>query len=191
MLEFKKEEHSYLLDGNRCPSVTEIIADAGLYGDAMGYFTDYARDRGSFVHIAIKYHIEGTLDDSTIDPVILPYLNAWKKFETDTGFISEITEGPMANESLMFAGTPDHIGKFNGFMTCIDVKTGITVFPAEQIQLAAYEILYGKPLKRFSLHLSDVGKYKLIEHKDRQDRQIFLSCLSIYQWKKNHLKRKE
>jgi len=188
MLVFNEADHSYLLNGTRFPSVTKIIVDAGLYGDGSAYFTDYSRDRGSFVHLAIKYYLEGTLDDSTIDPVILPYLNAWKKFETNTGFVSEITEQPMASESFMFAGIPDHIGKLNGLMACIDVKTGVTVFPAEQIQLAAYEILYGKPLKRFSLHLNGEEKYKLIEHKDRQDRGIFLACLSLYQWKINHLK---
>ncbi len=191
MLEFKEEDHSYWLGVCQLPSVTKIIADCGLYGDASAYFTDYSRNRGLYVHLAIKYHIDGTLDDSTIDPVILPYLNAWKKFEGDTGFISEITEEPMASEAFSFAGTPDHIGKLNGFMACVDVKTGVTVFPAEQIQLAAYEILYGKPLKRVSLHLSNEGKYKITEHKDRQDRGIFLACLSLYHWKLNNLKRKE
>ena len=31
----------------------------------------------------------------------------------------------------------------------------------------------------------DDGKYKLIEHKDRQDRQIFQAALACYQWQIN------
>ena len=49
MLTFDAEKHEYRLDGVRLPSVTQIIADAGLYGNTS-YFTDYSRDRGSFVH---------------------------------------------------------------------------------------------------------------------------------------------
>jgi hypothetical protein len=75
----------------------------------------------------------------------------------------------------------------------IDLKTSITVSPAEQLQTAAYRQLLtenrqqGIPAtSRFSLHVSSDGKYKLIEHKDRQDWPIFTAALACYQWQQNH-----
>lgn len=187
MLEFDESSHAYRIDGQFLPSVTTIIKEAGLYGNAANYFTEYARDRGSYVHRIIEWHLSGELDETTIDDSLLLYFDAWKRFELDTGFISSVTEQPMASEIHRFAGTPDHIGKLNGMMSVIDVKTGIAG-PATGIQLAAYEILYADRLKRFALQLMDTGKYKLTEFKDRQDRAIFLAALSIYHWKKNNLK---
>lgn len=188
MLEFIPESHAYKLDGQYLPSVTTIIKDMGLYGDVTTYFTDYARERGSLVHRIIEWYLSGELDEDTIDPSLAPYFAAWKRFQYETGFVSTITEQPMASEIHRFAGTPDHIGKFNGSMSVVDVKTGADN-PATGLQLAAYEILSGWRLRRYSLQLNDDGKYKLTEFKDRNDRSVFLSALACYQWKKNNLKK--
>ncbi len=189
MVEFDPMTHTYAKDGIRYPSVTEILAAEGFYGDAAAYFTEYSRDRGRFVHKIIQYHTEGVLDESTIDPVLRPYFDAWLKFERDTGFVSVICEKPMASDLYQVAGTPDHIGPLYDAEAIIDVKTGV-MNPAAQIQTAAYEILYGKHAKRFGLQLKPDGKYKLSkEYKDRTDRGVFLSALSIFQWKKINLRR--
>lgn len=188
MIEFNEERHEYIVDGIPYVSVTTVLSAMGMYGDAANYFTEYARDRGSYVHQAIEYYLRGELDEDSLDPAILPYFDAWKRFEADTGFVPDDIENALASDLYLLAGRPDLIGKVNGTMAVIDIKTSASVAPAERLQTAAYELLYGKPLKRFSLHLTGTGKYLLTEFKERQDRHFFLSCLSVYQWKKNNLK---
>lgn len=187
MIQFDPEKHEYIFKGVKFPSVTQIIADAGLYGDTS-YFTEHSRKRGKFAHRVIEYYLAGTLDEATIDPFLLPYFHAWQRFEAEAVFISDECEKVMASEIHRFAGTVDHIGHLNGHYCLIDVKTG-SPSPTHAIQTAAYGILLKhNGVKRFSLYLTDEGKYKLVEHKDRDDGKIFLSCLAVYYWKRNNLK---
>ncbi|HNS91318.1 MAG TPA: hypothetical protein PKJ72_14870 [Deltaproteobacteria bacterium] len=189
MVEFCPESHTYTCGGERFPSVTQVLADLGFYGDAVKYFTEYKRDLGSFTHKAIELYLAGELDESTLDPAILPRLNAWRKFEAETGYVSSGCEIVMASESYRFAGTVDHRGTLNDRPVIIDVKTGV-LMPATGIQLGGYEILDGTPgLKRYGLQLKEDGTYSLKEYKDRTDRGVFLSALSVYQWKQNNLRR--
>lgn len=184
-LTFNAENHEYRLDGVKIPSVTQIIDDAGLYGDTS-YFTEYSRERGSFVHKAIQFHLSGELDEDTLDPVIVPYLEAWKKFEVEAGYVSDECEAMFADTVYRYAGTVDHIGHLDGHFGIIDVKTGAPT-PATGIQLAGYEkLIKVGGAKRFALHLKDDGDYKLIEYKDRNDRNVFLAALALYYWKQNN-----
>lgn len=195
MIKFDSDTHTYTVDGIRYVSVTQVLSGLGLYGDAANWFTEEGRMRGTYVHKIIAWHLAEELDDSTVDDSLRGYFDAWKQFEADTGFVPTDTEKPLANDIYLLAGTPDHIGLFNGKYAIVDVKTSATVGAAEQLQTAGYELLYktpfNTPIKRFSLHLAKTGKYRLIEHENRQDRHIFLSCLAIYQWKKNNLKGNE
>ena len=187
---FRESDHSYMLHGVSLPSVTQIIADAGLYGNTS-YFTDYSRDRGSFVHKAIEYHLSGELSEETLDPVIVPYLDAWKRFQSEANYISDLCEERLASNVYRFAGTIDHIGYLDGHFCIIDVKTSVVASAATGIQLAGYEILLSaRGARRFALHLQDDGKYKLIEYKDRNDRNVFLAALALWGWKQNNLKGK-
>ena len=189
-LTFRESDHSYLFKGVRLPSVTQIIADAGLYGDTS-YYTDYSRDRGSFIHEAIEYHLSGELDEETLDPVIVPYLDAWKKFQAEAKYVPDSCEERLASGVYHFAGTVDHIGHMGGHFSIIDVKTSVVASAATGIQLAGYEILLSaRGARRFALHLQDDGKYKLIEYKDRNDRNVFLAALALWGWKQNNLKGK-
>lgn len=186
---FKPDTHQYFCGSVEYPSVTTVIKEAGLYGN-VAFFTDYSRDRGSFVHRIIQWHLSNELDEATIDPVLQPYFDAWLKFEKEAAYVSDVCEKAIANETYRFAGTIDHIGHLNGYFCLIDVKTGAHN-PATAIQLGGYEILVKHPgVKRYELQLMDTGKYKLTEHKNRQDRDIFIAALALYYWKANHLKGK-
>jgi hypothetical protein len=186
-VEFDAHAHVYRFRGVRYPSVTQIIADSCLYGDTS-YYTDYSRERGTYVHRVIQWHLSGELDEATIDPVILPYFKGWLRFQKEAAFVSDECEKVLISDSHRFAGTVDHIGHLNGHFCLIDVKTG-SPQPAHAIQTAAYGILLKHPgIKRFSLYLTAEGKYKLVEDKDRDDGKIFLSCLAVYYWKQNNLR---
>lgn len=183
MITFDPATHTYTIDGQPVPSVTQILADMGFIDTA--FFTEYGRQRGTFVHQIIGWSITGEIDESTIDPELQGYLDAWGSFCANTGFVSTSTEKPLGSVLHRFCGTPDHIGMLNGREAVVDAKTGV-IAPWVGIQLAGYEILYGMPLKRFALALKEDGKYSLKEFTDRQDRGIFLAALACWQWQHNN-----
>ena len=183
MITFDPETHAYTIDGQPVPSVTTILQDMGFIN--CDFFTEYGRERGKLVHRIIHWHITGELDEATIDPELQGYLDAWGAFTADTGFVSLETEKPLGSALHRFCGTPDHIGKLNGHDVVLDAKTGV-IAPWAGIQLAGYEILKGRPLKRFALQLKEDGKYSLKEFKDRQDRGVFLSALACWWWQHNN-----
>jgi hypothetical protein len=185
MLTFDPDSHTYTLNGEKVPGITQIIADMGLIDTA--WFTDYSRERGIFVHRIIQWHLSGELDEDTVDESLIGYLNAWKRFELDAGFVPTAIEAPLASELYRFAGTPDYIGRLNGCEAVIDAKSGM-ISPATGLQLAAQEILAGRPLKRFALQVMDTGKYKLTPYTSRSDRGIFLAAVSLWWWKQSNMK---
>jgi hypothetical protein len=180
---FNPENHQYSVSGEIWPSVTQVLSGMGFIDST--WFTDASRERGTLVHRAIHWHLSGELDEESIDPALMGYFDAFKKFQADTDFEVWDVEKPLANETYRFCGTPDYTGRLKGVSAVIDAKTGI-ISPAAPLQTAGYEVLIGRSYKRFSLHLRPTGKYKLIEHKDRRDRGIFLSALACFWWKKNN-----
>lgn len=181
---FDEEKHQFIVDGQIWPSITQVLRSVGLIDGQ--WFTEYSRNRGTLVHRIIHWHIMGNLDDASIDPILRPYYDAWLSFERDTGFISNETEIPRISRLYRFGGIPDHIGILNGKEAIVDVKSGAEI-PATALQTAAQEILVDKILPRYSLRLKDNGKYSLIPHTNRQDRQIFLSALAVWWWRKNNI----
>lgn len=155
---FIEEGHFYEHEGRRLPSVTGILKAEG-YIDTT-YYTEYGRERGSFVHLACHYDDIGDLDEDTLDPEIKPYLDAYRRFKAESGFIVEQSEPPMMSTKYLFAGTPDKIG----------------AFPAGTVKRAAVE-------------LHNDGSYRLIPYTDRNDVNIWLAVLAVFNWKNNNLKK--
>ena len=190
---FVESDHSYWLGERRLPSVTGILKDAGL----LNYHgsSTYHMDRGSMVHKATEMIDRGTLDWSSLDPVLMPYCEAYAKFcssvNMDTLLLSE---KPMYHPQHLYAGTPDRIVKMNGFTSLIDIKSGAT-HPATTLQVGGYwdlvtaqEDLVIHISKAFVLYLRDDGTYRLNEVTDlRRNLQIFLAALSIVRWKEEWL----
>lgn len=188
MIHFDAETHTYTDDdGSIMISVTQVLADAGFYGDVAKFWDEYSRDRGSAVHKAIELHYAGTLDESTVDPVVRPYFDAYLKFADESGFYPAWCEKRMSNHDIMVAGTADLIGPLNGKAAIIDIKSG-TPGPATAIQLSGYEYLFGARVQRIALQLKDNGKYSMHTYENRRaDRETFLAAVRCYRWKKDNL----
>jgi hypothetical protein len=185
--DFDEKTHTYTEGGVKLPSVTRIIRAAGLmppfYGD------EPAMRRGTMVHRACEFHDEGDLDESTVDPAIAGYLDGWKKFRAETGFVASCIEWRRAHPIYGYAGTVDRIGVFDGRPTVIDIKTG-SFDDWMGIQLAAYEGLANSTVKigrhqRLGVVLTAEGKYSVLKFEERSDWPIFLSALSLYNWRKS------
>jgi hypothetical protein len=188
-LEFIEASHTYLVDGEAFPSVTQVLHDQGFV-DAT-WFTDYGRDRGTMAHKCFHLDDMNDLDDASVDPVLMPYLSAYRRFKQESGFVPSDSEVQLASMVYRFAGTLDKVGSFgDGICAIIDCKTG-PILPFVAIQTAAYEILKGAPYRRFALQLKADGAYKLHQFTDRNDKAVFLAALSVFHWRKANLLRKE
>lgn len=179
-LAFDSEKHEYKLDDVIVPSVTQVLIRAGLIDTT--WYTEEACERGKAVHKAIHYFDEGDLDISSIDKVIIPYLNAYTKFLDDSKFVVQHTEENVYHMTYNYAGTYDKAGILTGKNVILDIKTG-NIHPTTALQLAAYAYCFDYPPDRYALQLKDNGTYKLIHYTDRGDIKTFLAALAVANWK--------
>lgn len=109
---FFDSTHTYTVDGEEFPSVSEIsrFASREVYGDVSQFNLDNACSRGSAVHKATE--ILDKYGKVECDEDIVPYIQAYVQFRKDFG-ISDYAyiEKPLANEQLKYAGTIDRIFK--------------------------------------------------------------------------------
>lgn len=111
---FFDSTHTYTVDGEEFPSVSEIsrFASREVYGDVSQFNLDNACSRGSAVHKATE--ILDKYGKVECDEDIVPYIQAYVQFRKDFG-ISDYAyiEKPLANEELKYAGTIDRIYNIN------------------------------------------------------------------------------
>lgn len=179
--DFDAEKHEY--DGGALPSVTQVLADAGLIDTT--WYREGGAQRGKAVHLACQYLDEGDLDEATVDPAIIGYLEAYKRFKKECSIKPEWIEIPLGNG--LYAGTPDRVMKTRPRVIW-DLKTS-TLQPFHKWQLAAYVHLLEDPFSysRCGLYLSDSGRYTIKEFPKSEylaDLNVFLAALVIYNAKR-------
>jgi hypothetical protein len=143
--------------------------------------------------LACQLYDQDNLNEKTLDHSLRPYLDGWAKFTDDKKVIFKEIEKPVCSTKYRFAGTPDRIGILDGFNTIIDIKSTAEFNPATALQTAAYQIAYNDNPKfdaqrRMAVLLQPDGKYKIELYKDKSDASVFLSALSVYNWKRRNLK---
>lgn len=183
---FDEATHTYKVNGLPIPSVTEILKEEGFID--VSFFTDYGRERGKLAHLAIHLFDQGELDEESLDPVLSPYVEAWKRFRADTGVEIIESEVPVVDLLGRYAGTPDKIVLLDGKQTILDLKTG-AILPWVRLQLCAYceaKTIY----RRAAVQLNDDGTYKMHTYTDRQDFAIWNATLAVFWWKRNEMKRR-
>ena len=193
--EFQPEGHKYLIDGNEWPSVTQVLPKTPFMKN-----NEEARLKGEYVHSMARLYLLNDLNESTLDDVLKPYLDALKKFLSDS--------------------------KGMGIQGVIDIKSGAKVATVE-LQIAAYielvcygvtsdesrlegpmhletplyhptyqycgtpDIVIGDAIRDFkeghALYLKDNGKYKLEPIPNvRRNLETFLCKLTSYKWDREH-----
>jgi hypothetical protein len=78
MITFDPDTHTYTLDGQTVPSVTQVLQAMGFVDST--WFTEESRTRGKYVHRIIELHINQELDESTVDDSLAGYFGAFKLF---------------------------------------------------------------------------------------------------------------
>ncbi len=81
-LTFREEDHQYFWGKDEVPSVTQILAGAGLvdFSHVNEETLKQAADFGTNVHNMTALYDRGELDVFGLDAPLVPYLEAWRKF---------------------------------------------------------------------------------------------------------------
>lgn len=193
MLRFDEEQHRYFLGQRELPSVTHVIDH--VLQDLARIPPDMllaARERGTAVHKACELADLGTLDWSTLDVALFPYVEAWERFKVETRFVPIRIEERIYSEVYGYAGTLDRIGSMDYKETLIDIKSG-EVYPSAGVQLAAYNKaafergIISNLLPRYAVQLRDDGTYRLHPFTDAADFNVFSAALQIYHYKQRKI----
>lgn len=187
---FDPVEHAYTVGGRRVPSVTQTLAPLVDYSMVPKDTLERARLLGQAVHRMTELYDQDDLDMDDLADELVPYLTAWIKFRAETGFVPETIEKQLYHPTLRYAGTPDRSGLIRRRRAVIDLKKMLTLGPVIGIQLAAYKELFeknGTPIEdRYALGLRADGTYRLHPYTDKGDWPVFLSLLTIRNWKEKH-----
>jgi hypothetical protein len=201
---FGELNHEYRFNGEVIPSVTQNLEfnryrswrqdpKTGLWQHITEYVRpdhlEYARQRGTAVHLATHYDDEGTLDDATVSTAIWPYVLAWRAFKLARKVEILEMEKRRVHSRLKYAGTLDRIalvdlGRRRGKVV-LDLKTGDQT--GVELQLAGYLDLYrdetgnSEVLGRWSvvLHPERRIPYTVHEFTNPRDFRIFRAALDV------------
>lgn len=186
------ETHHFYLDGRQVPSVSRRLEAAGLkpdYGNVNPIVLEHARERGKHVEACAQLWSEGVLDEASVHPEALPYLDAFKR-AVDVEKITDMrwqVVGYCADDDTM--GITDLLCAVRGVPAIIDVKAVFKLDRTYRLQLLAYRRMHEPYRRRFILHLQKRGGYELLdcdreeEREGTNDTQAWLAVVSIARWK--------
>lgn len=189
-MQFDAATHTYSVDGKRVPSVTQIVAPLYDFSMVADELMRLAQERGSAVHLATELHDCDDLDEESLDPQLIPYLNAYKRFRAETGFVPELIEHQIHDSISSYAGTIDRFGTLNKTSVLIDIKACSSLHKAVGVQLAAYQSGLAKDgikaLARYALQLRKDGTYRLQRYADPNDLPTFHALLTVQRFKEKN-----
>jgi len=145
--------------------------------------TPESAERGTAAHTAIQLFEENDL--GSIDPSTEVYLQGYKQFKAETGFVPNLIEVLFWQFCHRYGTRIDLTGILNGREILLEIKTGAP-HPSWGLQLALQNECLPKRLPRFALQLKPDVTYRLQEFTDPNDRNVALACCAIVHWKRNN-----
>lgn len=192
-LRFDEAKHEYTIGGRKIAGVTEVLQPLINYDRVPRDVLERACLLGQAVHKATELHDQDDLDIDSLSPEIVPYLEAWQRFCVECDFKPVTIEQRVYHPTYGYAGTLDRSGIIRGEMAILDIKKMMTLGPVIGVQTAAYREAYNHPLpreqwatRRYGLGLRPDGTYRLEAFNDPSDFAMFLSLLTIKNWKAKH-----
>jgi|ERR1700674_2849944 len=162
--------------GKQVPSVTQILAKAGLCDFSFVEEEVLARSmhRGTSVHWMLQLEDEGALNYRQVPIGLRGYRRAYLAWKDASGFLPELIEKQFISH-YGYAGTVDRFGHLprtanypNGSSAVVDLKTG-EVQEWTKFQLVAYAIRmhanphFAQTIRRIALALRADGTYSVKE----------------------------
>lgn len=105
---FDSASHRYaLMPGSRhVPSVTQVLELVGIAPD-FSYLDPYYRERGRAIHTAMSLELLGRLDESTLDPRIVPFVERGRRWLEALEVTPLVVEHRWCHTVLEYGGTLD------------------------------------------------------------------------------------
>lgn len=124
---FDPEDHSYWLDGDKLPSVTQLTDIYSTYSEApdLELTMEAAAERGSVLHGYIEHRLKGgSREDYELPDVYAAYADGVDLFLAEHELEPMLVESPLWGkaEGVRFAGTPDYVGQLDGVLSILDWK---------------------------------------------------------------------
>lgn len=188
-VEFNAGRHEYRVGGVLFPSVTQVLDPLEDWSAVPASILRAAADFGDHVHKACHLHDTGTLDWSSLDAELIPYVEQYQLFLEETGAVVLASELRVAHEGLRYAGTLDKLLLLHDHESLVDLKTTAVVPRTVGPQTAGYaqavqpsSMRSSRLMKRrYCLHLQ-ADKYRLIPQRDPTDINVFHAALTLYHW---------
>jgi hypothetical protein len=195
-------------EGIRVPGVTTALGilnkpaliywawDLGIQGTDYKTFRDDKADIGTLTHLMALSHEKGEKPDTDYftqaqidlaETCFLKYLDWRDRHKIKSIFL----EKQSVSELFQYGGTLDHYCLLDGIKTLIDYKTGKAIYTEQFYQLAAYKQLLNEEgykvdqciILRLGRNEEEGFETKIMTDLSKQF-EVFLSCLKIYQLKK-------
>lgn len=194
---FDPKTHQYSDERGTWPSVTTILADAGIvdFSAVNVEVREKAMKRGSSVHWLLQLSDEGCLNYRTVPKAMRGYRQAWITWRERSGFVPLLIEQPFISPHG-YAGTPDRFGTFpNGTCAVVDIKSGKgDVADWVRVQTAAYARWYQvdvlgpvKIPRRIGVQLHHDGTYRVREFEPSTMAYDFARFFgALNEWKGKH-----
>lgn len=192
-LAFNEPNHEYRWNGERVPSVTQLLDPMTDWGMVDPEIMEHARQRGTAVHQLCQFHDEKDLDPTSVGSYG-GYLAAWVNWQRDYGATFLAIEERGYSPIYRFAGTPDREAVLNHRVYkgewVIDIKTAGVAHRVWGMQTAAYRHLISlkRPnwlfARRATVQLFDFGEYKFLPWDDPDDWPAFQALLTLTAWSK-------
>lgn len=177
-VDFREEDHTYWKDGVQVPGVTSILKAIGLSKDYSSV-DEFYRDRGIAVALAIELYLKGTLDEKTLDPVLLPYFDGFRRYWDKHGEKPVAIEEHKGNKELWFAGKVDLVTGSK----IIDWKCSKSHDKVASLQGEAYKVLWGK-LPFDVVQFPGNGTYEECPYGDGT--KYWESVMNVFEWWKQY-----
>lgn len=180
---FDPVKHEYFFAGRKVPGVTSILSPLTNFDAVPPAILQAASEFGKAVHLACELDDLGILDDSELDAALVPYLKGWRKFVRDTDATWDDIERPCYHPLMRYAGTPDRIGRVNGLLTVVDIKSTAQLYASVGPQLSAYaHASANSTAVRLAVQLRADATYVAKAYQDPGDWPVFCSLLTLKNW---------
>lgn len=184
-IEFDEVNHIYRIDGRRAPGTHDILGLVGVL-DGMPD-NEFAKRRGTRVHRAIEFDLQGDLHEPDLDDDEMGWVRAARKAVKELGIVVTGTEVLVGNEDLWYATQLDVFGTYRDKPAVINWKTG-GYMAYHKLQAAAEASCMSERFEqaRLYIYLESNGTYSYKHFKDLDDFLKWEQCCGIANWRIRH-----
>ena len=187
-IQFDAPSHTYSLRGEVIPGVTTILRPLYDWSSVDPNVLAAKALLGTAVHMACDMDDSNDLDEASVSPQVMPYLQAWRAFRRGCGAQVLFSEQVVFEPVHRYAGTLDRVLLIDGVKYLSDIKTSTEVHAATGPQTAAYLKALGDTTvtRRAAVQLREDGSYRFHHLSNPNDFAVFMSCLTVHRFKEQN-----